>query len=149
MHLIRRFFGFLRARPLTPLEQRYVNNALRVQLARAFFAQRHEDQRHALEVERRIGQGTCTEAALLHDIGKSESNLGAFSRSLATIWHGIGLGATGRWQLYLTHGALGADTLESLGANELAVAFTRYHPGPSPTGIDPAAWRLLEDADNA
>ncbi len=113
-----------------------------------FFAQRHEDQRHGFDVERRIDSNTCTEAALLHDIGKTESDLGALSRSLATIWNGVGLRTTGRWRSYIDHGVLGSDTLAQLGADSLAVAFTRHHPGAPPDGIDPNAWKALEDADN-
>jgi hypothetical protein len=39
--------------------------------------------------------------------------------------------------------------LVNLEANDLAIAFTRNHPGQPPIGIDPIDWQLLEDADNA
>lgn len=148
MHLVRRFFGFLTAKPLTPKEQHHVQRLLPPPLARAYFAQRYEDQRHAFDVEQRIGSETCAQAALLHDIGKTDPDLGAISRSLATIWNGIGLPTTGRWQGYLSHGPTGADMLAEIGANQLAVAFARHHPGPPPGGIDAVAWRSLEQADN-
>ena len=55
-HLARRFFGFLRARPLRPPEQQWVHDRLAsAELRALFFAQRHEDQRHAFEVAMRAG----------------------------------------------------------------------------------------------
>jgi hypothetical protein len=149
VHLVRRFLGFLTARPLTPSEQQHVRLLLRPPLARAFFAQRYEDQRHAFEVQQRSASDASWEAALLHDIGKTESDLGAVSRSLATLWHGLGLPTSNRWATYIDHGALGADALTQLDASELAIAFTRHHPGPAPDGIDPDVWRALEEADDA
>lgn len=148
MHLVRRFFGFVTAKALTPIEQQHVRNELRQALATVFFAQRMEDQRHAFEVERRADSQACSEAALLHDIGKTESNLGALARSFATMWDAIGSTTSGRWKSYLDHNTIGARMLEDLDAGKLAIAFTRHHPGPVPEGIDPAHWQTLEDADN-
>ena len=149
MHLTRRFFGFLFAKPLTPLEQQEVREILKPELARAFFAQRPEDQRHALDVQRRVGRTrNLAEAALLHDVGKTDSNLGALSRALATVWGGFDLPTSGAWSSYLNHGPLGAERLEALGATDLAIVFAQSHPGPTPKGVDPDQWQLLEDADN-
>jgi putative nucleotidyltransferase with HDIG domain len=147
-HLVRRFFGFVTARALTPTEQQRVRGQLRPALAVTFFAQRMEDQRHAFEVERRADSQACSEAALLHDIGKTESNLGAVARSFATMWDAVGLTTSGRWRSYLDHNSIGAKMLEDLDAGSLAVVFTLNHPGPAPEGIDVAAWQALEDADN-
>jgi hypothetical protein len=119
-------------------------------LARAFFAQRFEDQRHAFAVRESVaGHDQLYEAALLHDVGKTASGLGAVPRSLATIWNRIGLPTRGRWYKYLNHGEIGARELESIGADDLAVAFARIHPGSAPSGVDPESWHLLERADNA
>jgi hypothetical protein len=119
-------------------------------LARAFFAQRFEDQRHAFAVRESVaGHDHLYEAALLHDVGKTASGLGAVPRSLATIWSRIGLPTTGRWYKYLDHGKIGARELERIGADDLAVAFARMHPGSPPPGVDPESWHLLERADNA
>jgi hypothetical protein len=149
MHLIQRFFGFLLAKPLMPGEQQDVRNRLDPALARVFFAQRPEDQRHAFEVQQRVGGSKAmAEAALLHDAGKTESNLGAVSRSFATLANGFGLPTSGSWSSYLAHGQLGAEILAELHAGEIAIAFARFHPGPPPPGIDPNQWRLLEEADN-
>jgi hypothetical protein len=149
VHLIRRFFGFLAAQPLTPLEQQQVRNLLTPDLARAFFSQRPEDQRHALDVQHRVGDAhPIAEAALLHDLGKSQSNLGAIPRSLATLCGGLGLPTTGSWTRYLDHGPRGAEMLETLQASNLTIGFARSHPGSRPKGIDAEAWCILEEADN-
>ena len=149
MHLIRRFFGFLLARPLTPNEQRLVRDALAPAPARLFFAQRFEDQRHAFIVFQRVGSSSdLAQAALLHDIGKTDSNLGALGRSLATVWDGLGRPTSGRWQSYLAHGSSGALMLKDLGADNLAISFAQHHPGPCPEGIDSSSWCRLESADN-
>jgi hypothetical protein len=150
VHLIRRFFSFVSAQPLTPREQQQVCDVLDPRLARVFFRQRFEDQRHALTVQRRVGgSSSLAQAALLHDVGKTESDLGALSRSIATLWNGVGLPTTGAWKSYLDHATIGADMLRDLEASDLAVTFARFHPGPSPSGIDPSDWHALEDADNA
>jgi hypothetical protein len=149
VHLIRRFFGFLLAKPLTPGEQQRVSDALDPDLARLFFAQRFQDQRHALTVYRRVGgSADLAQAALLHDVGKTESDLGALGRSLATLWNSLGRPATGRWKSYLAHGSSGSNMLKALEADSLAVTFALHHPGACPKNTDPAIWLRLEDADN-
>lgn len=149
-HLVRRFFGFLTARPLSPNEQAAVHDALAPELRLLFFGQPIPDQRHALEVAQRAGGGAeRTEAALLHDVGKTACELGAFGRSFATIWSVTGLPIWGAWRTYLAHGESGAVMLESAGAGTLAVSFARSHPGPVPTGIEAADWNALSNADDA
>lgn len=39
--------------------------------------------------------------------------------------------------------------LVQLEADDLAVAFTRFHPGSPPSHIERAIWQQLEDADDA
>jgi hypothetical protein len=147
-HLVNRFFGFLRARPLAPSEQAWVSSVLDPNLRRLFFAQPFEDQRHAHDVARRVSP-ELAEAALLHDVGKSVPAIGAMSRSLATIFAMASIPVRGRWRQYLDHGEIGARLLEEAGASSLAVTFARRHPGPVPSGIDPSAWHALADADDA
>lgn len=74
------------------------------------------DQRHSLEVLRRfdalVPAASRAEraAALLHDVGKTESNLGWTARILATI-----IGPRGRrFASYADHEALGARMLAGL-----------------------------------
>ncbi|GMQ98417.1 MAG: hypothetical protein BMS9Abin17_0927 [Acidimicrobiia bacterium] len=150
LHLVRRFFGFLTAAPLSPIEQDEIHAALPSRLARLFFSQRTEDQRHAFDVRSRVGDDPAlVQAALLHDVGKIDSDLGAVGRSLATIWSATSLPIWGRWRAYLDHGRLGADVLEAHGADELAVAFTRHHPGAVPKSFDAVGWKRLSSADDA
>lgn len=149
-HLVRRFFGFVTATPLSPTEQAAIHSELPGRLAGLFFAQRSEDQRHALEVYSRASNDPALcHAALLHDIGKTDSDLGAIGRALATIWSGTSLPVWGRWRTYIDHGRVGADVLEAFGADSLAVAFTRHHPDSAPSGVDPVAWDRLTAADEA
>ena len=147
-HLIARFFGFVRARGPGPFEQRWVAAELDGPVAALFWAQRPEDQRHAIEVARRVGDDPeLVEAALLHDVGKVQAPLGAVARSLATVLGSLGLPMPGSWRRYRDHGTLGAAALEAVGASPLAVAFARHHPGAAPKGIDPSRWARLAAAD--
>lgn len=152
-HLVRRFFGFLSAEPLTPAEQQFVHDALVAELRRLFFAQSPQDQRHALDVAERAGcletdaGDPRLEAALLHDIGKSGLGMGALARSFATLWTAAGLSTRGRWTTYADHGTRGARILREAGASELAVAFAEHHPGPVPEGIRAEDWAALSSAD--
>ncbi len=150
LHLIKRFFGFLVAEPLDPHEQRFVAQALDPMLLRLFASQRVADQRHAYLVASRVAaRPHLVEAALLHDIGKTTTRLGAIGRSLATLWAFTSLPIWGDWLRYVDHGRIGADVLERAGADNLTVAFARYHPGPPPDRFDPADWEALERADGA
>lgn len=150
-HLVRRFFGYLSAQPLTPTEQALVARMLSPDLHRLFTGQPPQDQRHALDVATRTTHRSAEvlEAALTHDVGKSVAHLGPFGRSGATLWSFTPFPVTGRWHTYLAHGAIGAEMLERAGATEFAVAFARDHPGPVPPGIEPAAWEALASADDA
>lgn len=149
-HLVRRFFGFLTARPLGPAEQMLVCESIGPGLRGLFYTQRFEDQRHAFDVASRVAiHPDLIEAALMHDIGKTEINLGAIERSLATMWFMTSLPIWGEWLAYRDHGPIGAELLESHGAGALAVRFARYHPGEPPTSCDRAHWVALEQADHA
>ena len=149
-HLARRFFGFLRARPLRPPEQQWVHDQLgSAELRALFFAQRHEDQRHAFEVAMRAGDvQDRIEAALLHDVGKADVSLGAVGRSCATLWALTGLKGPDSWSAYVEHGERGAARLQEAGAGQLTVAFARHHPGPPPPGVRSEDWHALERADD-
>lgn len=150
LHLVRRFFGFLTARPLTPQEQIFINRVLTTDLQRLFYTQRVEDQRHALDVVSRVPDTPeLVEAALMHDIGKTRIRLGAIGRALATMWFATSLPVWGQWLTYRDHGPIGADLLEANGGRALAVSFARYHPGEPPTPFDRSLWTSLAMADHA
>lgn len=118
-----------------------------------FWRQHPADQRHALEVARRAwqlrpGSRLLARAGLLHDIGKSDVNLGAIGRSLATVLDALHVPLPDRMARYRAHGELGAVTLEAAGVEDLIVAFARVHPDPAPAGFDQADWAALLEADH-
>lgn len=152
LHLVRRFFGHLRARPLGPADQQYVHAHLRGRCAELFWAQSTGDQRHAVDVARRVasalpGDDEAIQAALLHDVGKIEARLGPVGRSLATILDAMHLPLSKRMADYRRHGALGAVLLESAGCAPLAVTFALHHPAPAPEGVARTRWDALVHAD--
>jgi len=126
-HLVTRFFGVLRSRPLGPAAQDDVKSTLTPQEAVLFWRQQSIDQRHAYDVARRVEMvtrdGDAKAAALLHDVGKSHSRLGPISRSLATVLDTLHIPLPESWAAYRAHGELGAKDLSAAGARPLAVAF--------------------------
>jgi len=121
--------------------------------ATLFWRQQYQDQRHALEVAARVAavrgnDRVAIKAALLHDVGKRHSRLGAFARSLATVLDATGLPLPDRMAAYRAHGPLGARELAACECEPLVVEFAGRHPGPAPAGIDPARWRVLLEADD-
>jgi hypothetical protein len=152
-HLVRRFFQVVGAKPLTPAEQALVERTLRPVERPLFWAQSVADQRHAVETMRRAGLFTpdaaVLNAALLHDVGKAASALGALGRTVATVLDVLGLPMTSRMRAYREHGPIGAARLAAAGASALAVDFARRHPDPDPGGNDRAAWHALIEADDA
>ena len=151
-HLVGRFFGHVRAEPPGPEDQAFVHDHLDGDCAGLFWSQSFPDQRHAVDVARRVSTALpddsgAVEAALLHDIGKVQASIGAVSRSIATVLDSVGMPMTTRMRSYRDHGRRGAVALEEAGCGPLAVAFARYHPGPAPAGTDPARWKVLMDAD--
>lgn len=151
-HLIRRFFGHLAAAGLSPAEQQIVADRLDERGAALFFAQDLADQRHAFVVAERVastlpGDAEAYTAALLHDVGKRHSRLGAVGRSLATVLDGVGAPMTPAMRRYRRHGAAGAEDLAGAGYDGVVVAFAARHPSSAPPGIDGARWQALLDAD--
>ncbi|MDA2978381.1 MAG: HD domain-containing protein [Actinomycetota bacterium] len=148
-HLIRRFFGHIRARSLTESEAETVRKCLSDAMAKLFFTMVPADQRHAFDVYQRSGsESTTSTAALMHDIGKTVAPAGAFARSLATAASAVGMPLRGSWAKYRDHGEIGAKMLEEVGADSFAVAFTRGHPGKPPVGVSIEAWERLAAADD-
>jgi hypothetical protein len=78
------------------------------------------DKKHSITVHRRFSdllpsaEIAAVRASLLHDVGKTKSNLGVLSRVVATI-----LGSKGkRFSQYHDHEALGAQMLREIGSEE-------------------------------
>ena len=121
--------------------------------ATLFWGQGGPDQRHALDVARRVlvkrpGDRAAARAALLHDVGKRAVGLGALQRSLATVMIRLGLPLGEGFRAYRDHGSIGARDLEAAGAEGLVVAFARHHPGPVPPDVDAEQWDVLLEADH-
>ena len=151
-HLVRRFFGFVSARPPGPADQALLREYLTGEEALLFWAQQYQDQRHALHGAARVstvrsGDRTAFRAALLHDVGKRHSRLGAVGRSVATVLDTAGIPLSGRLAHYRAHGPLGARELAALGCEPMVVAFAEHHPGSPPEGLDPEQWSALLAAD--
>lgn len=152
-HLVRRFFGVLRAAPLRPEEQAWVASLLRPAESALFWGQAPADQRHGFACGRTVraaapGRDDLTRAALLHDVGKRHAGLGALGRSLATALASLRLPARGRLAVYLAHAAAGAADLAAAGAEPVVVAFARHHHDSRPEDMAAADWDLLCRADH-
>lgn len=135
------------------MEQARLHEVLSDAEASLYWDQQYQDQRHALEVADRVAvaspdDSVVLRAALLHDVGKRHSRLGAVSRSLATVLAVADLPMPTRFSAYRAHGALGADELAAIACEPLVVEFARRHPGPAPDGIDRGLWKALLEADN-
>jgi hypothetical protein len=117
------------------------------------------DRRHAVGVARAVastpesGQPWVLAAALLHDVGKVDSQLSTVARVPATV---VGLVARervargdGRLARYLRHDAIGADLLERAGADPRTVAWAReHHLPPERWTVPRRAGEVLKAADD-
>ena len=153
LHLVRRFFGSLRARRPGPDAQLLVARALTPELARLFWDQPVADQAHGVAAARRIEamapqRPDLVCAALLHDVGKRHARLGVVGRSLASMAAMLRLPLARRHARYLAHGDAGAIELEQAGATAIAVAFARHHHRARPDSVAPEDWDLLVQADD-
>lgn len=166
-HLIKRFLGSLW--PLGPSPE---NDAW----ARSYLIEREEelwgrmssqDRRHSIGVARRVEDALGDEAsrpvmaaALLHDVGKIEANLGTFLRVVATLSAGIAgrdtaelwvrsTGVTRRVGLYLKHPSIGGDLLAMAGSDPFTETWAREHHHPADTcTLEARLAGALRDADD-
>ncbi len=154
LHLSSRFFEVLTARPLSPAEQLEVAELLQPSEIDLFWGQPVHDQRHGLRAARvvlaeRPERTDLARAALLHDVGKTESGLRPVGRSLVSAFARLRLPVTRRGRRYLDHGRLGAEQLARAGSEELVIEFARHHhDGHRPCQIGEGDWRLLMQADS-
>lgn len=109
------------------------------------------DQSHAVQVARGVQRrlapteyGSDTlwpSAALMHDVGKLQSDLSMPERVIATLaskamgvaaarrWASTATGAKRRIGLYLMHGEVGASMIRAAGGREEIAAWTEVHQG--------------------
>lgn len=151
-HLSLRFFQVLTARALSPREQTEAEALLQPAERALFWGQHRADQRHGLTAAKAVleaapGRRDLARACLMHDVGKNHARLGVAGRTAATLAALLHLPHTARMKAYLDHGDSGAKDLAQAGADELVVAFARFHHGPAPVGIDGEDWALMAAAD--
>ena len=125
-HLARRFAGSLSRREPSTDEVAWVDSQLLAPELELWRRMPVADRRHSIEVARRfesMGQWTREETAgaLLHDVGKLESDLGTWMRVVATV---VGP-RTDRFRRYHDHEAIGADMLVAAGSSEVTVDLLR------------------------
>jgi putative nucleotidyltransferase with HDIG domain len=161
-HLAQRFFGSVRVAPLDPAENELVHGFLNPgELScweRLGPADRQESVATGRATLRALGTDTETKwvaAALVHDVGKAETNLGPVGRSVATVVAAIAghrrvRAWNGRIGRYLNHDELGAQRLREAGARPEAAAWAGAHHRRAlwpATGIPPEICEILAAAD--
>lgn len=126
-HLIRRWWGTIRAQPPTRSELDWVRTNLLPQEWTLWASMDWRDQSHSYQVARRFVEPMHGEsppsraaiaAALLHDVGKVASDLTTFERVLATI---IG-GRSARFRAYFDHESIGLDMCRRAGSDPVTLA---------------------------
>ena len=118
-HLVRRFFTSLSKRPPSESDIAWVNVNLLAGEFTLWLRMKSYDQRHSIEVARRFAD-LCpaytreqVAAALLHDIGKIDADLGVFARVLATV-----VGPCGKkFRLYDEHEVIGLRLCRDAGSS--------------------------------
>lgn len=161
-HLVSRFFGSLRPRSLGPDDLALVRDALTpAELAcweRLGAADRVESVTTARAAARELGPSADQRwiaAALLHDVGKTETALGPFRRAGATaVAMVLGERRVRGWDnaigRYVDHDERGARLLEQAGARREAVEWAAIHHRPERwpgSAIPPEMCRVLAVAD--
>lgn len=158
MHRVGQFWRHASAR-VTPEERA---NAERVlgPLAILFFALPVNDQRHGLDVLETVTQlegqpsHLLQQAALLHDLGKSEAHFSVIERSLTVFLRAASPKAlkalqrsrpefARRYRMYADHARIGGERLRSAGAAELAAIVAEHHANAPQSDVT----RRLQRAD--
>lgn len=155
LHLASRFFGSLWPGGPTSGDDAWATQYLGDGEVALWRRMKGFDRRHAVGVARRVGAALGASAsrpvmaaALLHDVGKADSDLGVFGRVAATVRAGV-LGAEraatgdGRMSRYTNHPRIGADLLHEAGADPLTVAWAGEHHLPA------SAWSIPEELAGA
>jgi hypothetical protein len=167
MHLAKRFFSALRPGGPREADRAWIESLLSEAEYALWCRQHGPDRRHtaavAREVERRLGNEAITAvlaAALLHDIGKIDADLGTWGRVVATLSAKVAgidtarlwtksTGFTRRVGLYLRHPEIGADMLEMAQSDPLTVSWAAEHHLPADEWtIDPAIALVLHEVDD-
>lgn len=147
-HLTKRFVLALDRRQISAATEDTVRQVLLAKEFELWCRMPLIDQKHSILVMRRFvvrapqTEVSAIRAALLHDVGKTSSNLGILERVFASI---IGYRIK-KYQTYHDHEAGGAMMLREIGSDE---ATCRLVSGAIVDGDDNASvLRALRDADN-
>ena len=143
-HLAKRFVGALDQRKISQHEIKSVRDALSSREFELWSTMPLIDKKHSVVVMRRFvdrlpnAEVAAVRASLLHDVGKTKSNLGVCGRVAATI-----IGSRGeRFSMYHDHETIGAKTLREIGSDETT---WRLVAGES---ANPEILQALYDADD-
>lgn len=171
VHLARRFFASLAPAPLSDAESRWLDDVLTHRERQLFDAMPLHDRRHALDVARRVdrslvgsrdrGRRPWMVAALFHDVGKAESELGIPGRVVATVLAvGFGRASVAAWAdrpgperrfgLYLDHPSIGERLILEAGGPADAARWALVHQTATAVvpGMPERVRRALLDADD-
>jgi hypothetical protein len=155
-HLVTRFFGSLRPRPVRADDLAFVQRTLTpAELAcweRLGPADRVESVatgRTAAQTLGADGHGPWVAAALLHDVGKTEIRFGPFRRAGATaVAIALGEQRVRRWPnavgRYVDHDERGARLLERAGARREAVEWAAIHHRPARWAGSPVPMEICQ-----
>lgn len=145
-HLTKRFFGALSKKAPAVSEIAQVKSILSVREFDLWSAMSPMDQRHSIVVMRRFRvlrpNATLPEirAALLHDVGKIESNLGVFGRVIATV-----VGPRGRrFAKYHDHEQIGSQMLRKINSELVTILLV----AGAPDSLLAEQLKILREADN-
>jgi hypothetical protein len=155
-HLLARFVATLRAVPPSPQDERWATDRLSPAAAALWARQGDGDRRHSVAVARRVlaaapdAPDWVIAAALLHDVGKIDADLGVSGRVLATLLSACRVrnapAALGR---HLRYPATGAALLAAAGEPAEVAAWAGQHHLPAAQWTVPAGWAvLLAEADD-
>jgi hypothetical protein len=141
LHLARRFVGSLSPRAPSAANEEWARSFLSPWERDLWNRFRYPDRRHAITVARRFlalrpdAPRDEVAGALMHDIGKVESDLGTLTRVVATL---IGP-RTERFRLYHAHEVVGAAMLRRAGSSAVTVELVQGR------GPGAAALRAADD----
>lgn len=171
-HLTRRFLGALRPGGPAPVDVAWVETVLDPGELALWVRMAAHDRRHSVGVARRVeatlaatpeaGEPRWLAAALLHDVGKLDAELGVFGRVGATLAGGAAghqwadvwstrRGLTRKVGLYLRHPELGATRIRVAGGHEEAAVWAGAHhtrEAWADTGFPPVVLDALVAADD-
>ena len=147
--LAKRLIGILHPAPPEAAEQEWVRSLLTREEFDLWSKLSPHDQIHSVRVaqgvRRRLaatpyaGDSLWLSVAIMHDIGKLESNLAMYERMFATVagrtvklstatrWASSARGLTRRVGRFLIHGALGSEMIRSAGGREEIALWSAVH----------------------